>query len=62
VAVRVGRVEKKKKKRLKKKALDLVDLVVKNDTLRVPCGTRITRLIVSKKNNLSRPCGHPASF
>ena len=46
---RVGRVEKTKK-RLKKKAcrFNLVDLVVKKATLRVPCGGRITRLIVSK--------------
>jgi hypothetical protein len=26
-----------------------VDLVVKNGTLRVPCGTRITRLIADRK-------------
>ncbi|MBL0239569.1 MAG: hypothetical protein IPQ00_07375 [Chloracidobacterium sp.] len=47
-----GDVEKKTK-RLKKKAgrptANLVDLVVKKATLRVPCGGRITRLIADRK-------------
>ena len=50
----VGHVEEEAAKEKKvpdaeRPTANLVDLVVKNDTLRVPCGSRITRLIADRK-------------